>query len=410
MPQPLAGFRVVDFSHVMAGPFATQFLRLLGAEVTKIEPPGRGDLFRNYGPDRRYDGMAPAFIAANVGKESIALDLKQPEGIEIARRLIAQADVVVENFRPGVIDKLGFGYETCKALNPKIVFCSVSGYGQDGPMRDYPAIDNVVQATSGMMSVNGAVGDPPSRVGVPVVDTYVGTLAALAVLSALLQRERFGGSQYIDVSMLDASLLLLIGAAVPYLVTGRIPPRTGNTGYSAQPTAGMFETADRSLISLGVVQQNQYESLCRALGRPDLLADPRFATLDDRARPENSQALTVILTETFGERSGAAWEALLSGAGVPCGLVRDVGSACDLPHIDTRNLKLPIHIPGLPDRQDVHVLNAGFLFEHDGPGCDVPPPRLGEHSVPILQQLGYSAAEIEDLRARRVVVQADLPA
>jgi crotonobetainyl-CoA:carnitine CoA-transferase CaiB-like acyl-CoA transferase len=389
----------------MAGPYATHFLRLLGAEVIKIEPPGRGDLFRNYGPDRRYDGLSPAFIAANAGKKSIALDLKQPEGLAVARRLIADSDVVVENFRPGVMDKFGLGYEACKALNPKLIFCSVSGYGQDGPMRDYPAIDNVVQATSGMMSINGEPGDPPARVGVPVVDTYAGTIAAMAIVSALLQRERFGEGQYIDVAMMDASLVLLVAAAVPYLVTGKIPPRTGNTGYSAQPTAGMFETADHTLISLGVVQQGQYEALCRAVDRPDLASDPRFATLPARMQPENSAALTKTLKEVLLERSGAAWEALLSRQGVPCGLVRDVGSACDLPHLAARGLKQPVTIPGLPDREDVHVLNAGFVFGHDGPGVAEPPPRLGEHSLEVLRSLGYDEAETDALTQAGVVEQ-----
>jgi CoA:oxalate CoA-transferase len=403
MPQPLAGLRIVDFSHVMAGPFATHFLRLLGAEVVKIETPGRGDLFRNYGPDRRYDGMSPAFIAANAGKESIALNLKSADGIQIARRLIAEADVLVENFRPGVMAKLGLDYETCKALNPELIYCSVSGYGQAGPMRDYPAIDNVVQATSGMMSVSGEEGDPPIRVGVPVIDTYVGTLAALAILAATVQRERFGGGQYIDVAMMDASLVLLIGAAVPHLVTGEVPPRTGNTGYSAQPTAGMFETGDGTMISLGVVQQNQYETLCRALGRPGLADDPRFARLEDRTRPENAQALIGLLREILATKPGAEWEAILSDAGAPCGLVRSVGQACELPQLDGRGLKLPIRIPGLPDNEDVHVLNAGFVFGHDGPGVDAPPPRLGEHTQSILHRLGYAESEIDRLVAEKAI-------
>lgn len=403
MPQPLEGIRVVDFSHVMAGPFATHFLRLLGAEVVKVETPGRGDIFRNYSQDPGYAGMAPAFIAANAGKRSIALDLKHPEGLEIARKLIAESDVLLENFRPGVMAKLGLGYEAAKALNPRLIYCSVSGYGQTGPMRDYPAIDNVVQATSGMMSVNGEPDDPPSRMGVPVVDTYAGTIAAVATLAALFQRERFGGGQFIDVAMMDASLLLLVGAVSPYLVTGKAPPRTGNTGFSAQPTAGMFVTADGSMISLGVVQQNQYESLCAALGRPELASDPRF--LDIPARSENAAELTAIMAAEFGQRTGEAWEALLSAAHVPCGLVRDIGTACDLPQLDHRGLKMPLHIPGLPI-PDVHALNAGFLFAHDGPGTDEPPPRLGQHSRETLRRLGYDETAIQALIAAKVIEQA----
>src|ERR1700760_3345787 len=218
MPQPPAGYKVADFSHVMAGPFCSHFLRLLGAEVIKVESLS-GDPMRNYGPFREWDGMAPAFVAANVGKESIAVNLKHADGLEIARRLIRQCDVVLENFRPGVMSRLGLGYEACRELRQDLVYCSISGYGQSGPQRDYPAIDNIVQATSGMMAANGDEGDPPSRVGWPAVDTYTGTLAALAVLAALLQRDRFKEGQYIDVSMLDASMVMLTSLATPYLLT-----------------------------------------------------------------------------------------------------------------------------------------------------------------------------------------------
>ncbi len=384
MPQPLAGLRVVDFSHVMAGPFATQFLRLLGAEVIKVESPG-GDLFRNYDTDPRYAGMSPAFIAANAGKKSVVLDLKTPDGIESARRLIATADAVVENFRPGVMTRLGLGYEAARALRPDIIYCSISGYGQNGPMRDYPAIDNVVQATSGVMSVSGEPDGLPVRVGVPVVDTYAGTLGALALVSALLQRERFGGGQYIDVAMMDASIVLLTAAVTPYLVKGEVPERTGNTGYSAQPTAGLFRCNDGELISLGVVQQNQYAALCRVLERPDLAADPRF--LDIRSRRAHFQPLTALLGMVFATRAAADWEARLSAVGVPCGMVRDVGAACDLAQLDARGLKQKIRIPGLPEGEDVHVLNAGFVFAHDGPGVSDPPPRLGQHTAEILAAL-----------------------
>jgi crotonobetainyl-CoA:carnitine CoA-transferase CaiB-like acyl-CoA transferase len=390
MPQPLAGIRVVDFSHVMAGPFATYFLRLLGAEVIKIEPPGAGDLFRNYDADRRYAGMSPAFIAANAGKKSVVLDLKSALGVEAARRLIARADIVVENFRPGVIDKLGFGYDACKNLTPNIIFCSVSGYGQEGPLRDYPAIDNVVQAAAGVMSVSGDPDGPPMRMGVPIVDTYAGTLAAIAVLSAVIQRDRFGGPQKIDVSLFDASLVMLTSAITPFLVKGEIPRRTGNVGYSAQPTAGMFICGDGKAISLGVVQQNQWLALCTVLGRRELIDDPRF--VDVHARRQHFDALTEILNATFAAKPAEAWEHALSMVGCPCGVVRNVGEACSLAQADLRGIKLPVTIPGLPDGEDVHVLNAGFLFEHDGPGLSDPPPRHGEHTQEVLAELGLGDA------------------
>ena len=231
---------------------------------------------RNYGSDRAYDGMAPAFIAVNAGKKSLSLDLKHAASVEAARRLIARCDVVVENFRPGVMARLGLGYEEARALKADIVYCSVSGYGQSGPLRDWPAIDNIVQATSGMMSLGGEPGDPPMRVGFPVVDTLTGQTAAFAILAALLKRQRSGQGEYIDVAMMDASLAFMASAVVPFLVTGQPMERTGNTGYSGQPTAALFEAADHNLISLGVVQQSQFESLARELGQERMAHRPSF--------------------------------------------------------------------------------------------------------------------------------------
>jgi crotonobetainyl-CoA:carnitine CoA-transferase CaiB-like acyl-CoA transferase len=218
--RPLEGIRVADFSHVMAGPYASHLLRLLGAEVIKIEAPGRGDAMRHYGNDRRYDGMAPAFIGVNAGKKSLALDLKQPLALEAAKRLIAKSDVVLENFRPGVMARFGLDYVRVKELQPRLVYCSISGYGQSGPRRDWPAIDNIVQATSGMMTLGGVAGDAPMRVGFPVVDTLTGQTAAFAILAALYKRDRQNVGEYIDVAMFDASLAFMTSAVVPFLVTG----------------------------------------------------------------------------------------------------------------------------------------------------------------------------------------------
>jgi len=381
MNQPLAGIRIADFSHVMAGPYASHLLRLMGAEVIKIEPKG-GDTFRNYGADRRYDGMAPAFIAANAGKKSIALDLKNPQELAIARAIVRRSDVLLENFRPGVIDRLGLGYDAVSADNPGIVFCSVSGYGQHGPQRDWPAIDNIVQATSGMMLLSGGEGDPPVRVGFPIVDTLTGQTAAMAILSALMQRMRGGSGSHIDVAMLDASLAFMTSALTPWLVTGRAMPRMGNTGYSGLPTASLFTARDGREVSLGVVQPGQFAALTKLLGREDWLEDERFATPD--ARRANFDAMKGALAAEMVKRDAADWEARMSAAGIPCGMVRRVDEAAALAG---EGALLALPIPGIPEGAQVRIPGAGFRMAPGGPGIDAPPPRLDEHREEILAWL-----------------------
>jgi crotonobetainyl-CoA:carnitine CoA-transferase CaiB-like acyl-CoA transferase len=381
MTQPLAGIRVADFSHVMAGPYASHLLRLMGAEVIKIEPKN-GDNFRNYGGDRRYDGMAPAFIAANAGKKSIALDLKDAADLAVARAIVQRSDVLLENFRPGVIARLGLGYDAVKALNPKIVFCSVSGYGQQGPQRDWPAIDNIVQATSGMTMLSGDDGDPPVRVGFPIVDTLTGQTAALAIVSALLRRANGGGGNHIDVSMLEASLAFMTSALTPFLVTGKAMPRMGNTGYSGLPTASMFTARDGRQVSLGVVQPAQFAALATWLGREDWLADPRFVTPD--ARRAHFDAMHAELEGEIALHDGAELEAGMSAHGIPCGLVRSVDEAAALAG---PGALLPLTIPGLPDGETLAIPNAGFRMSEGGPGTTCGPPRLDEHRAEILAWL-----------------------
>ncbi len=381
MNQPLSGIRVADFSHVMAGPYASHLLRMMGAEVIKIEPKG-GDQFRNYGADRGYDGMAPAFIAANAGKKSIALDLKDPGDFAIARRIVERCDVLLENYRHGVIDRLGLGYDAVRGFNPGIVFCSVSGYGQSGPQRDWPAIDNIVQATSGMMLLSGSAGDPPQRVGFPIVDTLTGQTAAMAIMGALMKRQRGEGGSLIDVSMLGASLAFMTSALTPWLVTGKAMPRLGNTGYSGLPTAALFTARDGRDISLGVVQPNQFAALARLLGREDWLTDPRFATPD--ARRANFAAMQAELAVHLLERDAADWEAAMSAAGVPCGMVRNVGEAAALAG---ETALQSLTIPGLPGGDQTRIPGAGFAMSPDGPGIAEPPPRLDQHREEILAWL-----------------------
>ena len=396
--KPLEGIRIADFSHVMAGPYASHLLHLLGAEVIKVESPGRGDAMRFYGYDRRYDGMSPAFIGVNAGKKSIVLNLKKISAIAAAKKLIETSDVVLENFRPGVIKRLGLGYDVCRDLNPGIVYCSVSGYGQTGPMRDWPAIDNIVQATSGMMSLSGEADGDWVRVGFPVVDTITGQLAAFAILAALFRRQKTGKGDYIDVAMLDSSLAFMTAAVVPFLVTGKTMPRTGNTGYSGQPTTGLFTGSDGRQISLGVVQQGQFEALARHLEREDWLHDPRYETPD--LRLANSQELKAELAQVIKTRTAEEWESGMSSVNIPCGMVRDVSEAVSLPHLDQRGLKIPISLPKdlpVPSNETARIMNAGFMMEKDGPGVAGGPPAHGADTESVLAMLGYNEDEICDI-------------
>jgi crotonobetainyl-CoA:carnitine CoA-transferase CaiB-like acyl-CoA transferase len=386
LSQPLSGIRVADFSHVMAGPFASHLLRLMGAEVIKIEPKS-GDQFRDYSPDPAYAGMSPSFIAANVGKKSIALDLKDAGDAAIARAIVERSDVLIENFRPGVIERLGFGYDKVRQANPRLIFCSVSGYGQSSPQRDWPAIDNIVQATTGMMMLSGGEGEPPVRVGFPIVDTLAGQTAALAILAALAQRHQTGAGAFIDVSMFDATLAFMTSAITPYLLTGQAMKRMGNTGYSGLPTASLFICRDGRQISLGVVQENQFRALAAAVGRDDWLTDERFST--PAARRANFAAMHDELAHTFATREARECERMLNERGIPCGMVRTVNEAVELAS-DTSLLHA--QIPDIPQAGTLAIPNAGFTMAPGAPGTDEPPPRLDQHRAEILDWLRSEGA------------------
>lgn len=383
MAQPLQGVRIADFSHVIAGPLATQFLCLLGAEVIKIEPPA-GDAMRYYTRAPERAGMAEPFVSSNAGKKSVVLDLKSPEGRASAQDIVASADILLENFRPGVAARLGLGADEICAANPSLIYCSVSGFGQDGPMRDYPAIDQVIQSMSGLMYLSGHEGEPAQRIGFPIVDTYTALLTAFAVLAAYTQRmaDPARRGQVIDVSMLDATMVLMSSVISPLLIAGKAPVRAGNRGFSGMPTADTFQTADGE-ITLGAVQQVQVARLFRAMDLAHLLEDDRFA--DGPARLAHDAALQAILSARFAEKSATEWEAILAEAGVPAGKVRPLPEALDMAQLAGRDLYCEVTDPvsGAPTR----VLNAGFRFAHDGPGTAQTAPRLGQHTEEILAAL-----------------------
>jgi crotonobetainyl-CoA:carnitine CoA-transferase CaiB-like acyl-CoA transferase len=375
MARALEGYTVVDFSHVVAGPLATHFLALNGARVIKVETP-TGDLLRKYSPNREDWGMAPSFRGINIGKESVALDLKSEGGLAAARRLVAGADIVVENFRPGVMDRLGLGYEAAKALNPGIIYCSVSGFGQTGDMKDVAAIDQIVQSLSGLMRISGNEGDPAMRIGFPVVDTYTGLLAAFAIQTAVIQKERgLVESQNVDVAMLDATLVMLSSVVNPLMMAGQKHARTGNRGFSRAPTADTFACRTGE-ITVGAVEEHHVEKMLAVLGVSDLLDDPRFATRIDRLT--NADAMREKLARAFETRDAAEWERLLRDAGLSAARVMDVEEAIAMPHLAERDLFLDID----GDR----VLNAGFRLETGGPGAEQGAPELGAQNETIPEE------------------------
>lgn len=368
----LAGIRVADFSHVVAGPLATHFLALNGASVTKIEPP-RGDALRNYTLDPAERGMAPAFAGINAGKESVVLDLKTPGGRARAESIIAASDVVVENFRPGVMARLGLGAAAMRAKYPRLIWCAISGFGQQGPLADVAAMDQIIQSLSGVMLLSGLPGDPAQRVGFPLVDTFTGLLAAFAIQTALLQRERgLVAGQEIDVAMLDAALVMLLSVVNPLLMTGAEPARTGNRGFSRAPTSDTFACAAGGALTLGAVEDGHVAATLAVLGLSDLLDDPRFA--DRAARARNADALAEKLGAVLATRPAADWEVALQRAGVPAARVQTLAQAVAMPHLAARDLFLTLPAAGGGAQR---ILNAGFRFREGGPGTDRPAPALG---------------------------------
>ena len=393
--RPLAQIRVLDLTNVLAGPFCAYQLGLLGADVIKVEVPGGGDLARQLGADAELNKqlMGASFLAQNGGKKSVTVNLKNDEGKAILRRLVKTADVLVENYRPGVMERLGVGYEDLRTVNPTLIYCAISGFGQDGPMKDAPAYDQIIQGLSGMMSITGDERCAPLRVGYPVADTIGGITAGLAITSALVRRANTGEGACIDVSMLDSALVTMGWVVSNYLIAGHEPHPIGNDNFTAAPS-GTFKTGS-GLLNIAANKQEQFEALARAVGREDLIDDVRFAARE--ARKQNRAALTEQLESALQQKTAEQWETILTQIGIPAGRVLTVPEALDTPQVRHRKLLQTFtDIPGL--RQPVTLTRAGFKMSGGDPEVSSPPPRLGQHTNEVLGELGFADAEIERLR------------
>ena len=401
MSLPLDGVRVIDLTNVLAGPLCSYQMAMLGAEVIKIEVPGVGDLARKMGGDPELGrmGMGASYCAANAGKKSITLNLKHVRGKEIFRRLVKDADVVLENFRPGTMKKLGLDYAALKKINAGLIYCAVSGFGQSGPLSQRPTYDQIIQGFCGLMSVTGDPTTAPIRAGFVVCDTTAAITAAFAVCAALYRKQKNGAGEMIDVSMLDASLASMGSWVVSnYFNAGQIPLPRGNENPTASPS-GTYRTGN-GLLNIVNNEDKHYERLCDVIGMPELKTDPRFA--ERNTRIGNREVLRGILEQALQSKSAAEWERLFDEAGVPAGPILSIPEIMAHPQIESRQLiKRFKNVAGTG--RDLAVTRVGFRLAGGQPDVDTPPPRLGQDTAAILGGIGYTASDIDELRRQGVI-------
>lgn len=397
MAKPFKGVRILDFTQVFAGPFGSYQLALLGADVIKIERPGGDDM--RYGPPNKNwsdKGLSTSWMAINSNKRNIALDLTKPEAIAIVKRLAKDADVVMENFRPGVMEKLGIGWPQLSEVNPRLIYAAVSGFGQVGPERTSPAYDGKIQAMSGLMSITGSKESGPTRAGFAVCDAIGGMTLAFAVSSALYQRTHTGKGQMVDVAMLDAAMTFMSSFFVDYTVGGHVQGPSGNRAQSRLPTADLFKVKGGHIL-LAVNNEKQFAALARAIGHPDLGMDPRFA--DWPARIENDAALRQIIEDVFAAHDAAHWDAHLTKHDVPCARVWTIPEIVEHPHLRHRSVLQDVDT----EHGRLRMIGSGFAMAHEGGSIEFAPRLPGADTDAVLGEVGYSPAEIAAYRKSGVV-------
>jgi len=394
----MEGVRVLDLTNVLSGPFATLHLALLGAEVIKIENPVDGDLARKLGclPELNEQLMGTSFLAQNANKKSVTLNLKEPEAKEIFRTLAATADVVVENFRPGVMDRLGVGYLALREINPRLIFCAISGFGATGPDALKPAYDQIIQGLSGEMAVNGDERLNPLRAGFPVCDTVGGLNAAFAIMAALYDRERTGEGQFIDVALLDSIMPLMGWVAANLLIGKQQPQLLGNDNMTAAPS-GTFVTKD-GYINIAANKQEQWEAVADELGVSELKTDPRFQKRD--ARKKNRKALTPLLETKLKENTTEYWVEALNAKGVPSGAILSLEASLTQPQVAHRETLATVQAEGIGE---LRLFNLTALFEKTPGKVETPPPRLGDHTEEVLSGIGYTKEQIAQFKQKGIV-------
>lgn len=394
----LEGIRVLDLTNVLSGPYASLHLAWMGAEVIKIENPIGGDLARKLGCKPEYSRklMGTSYLAQNVNKKSVTLNLKDEPAKEIFRKLAKTADVVVENFRPGVMNRLGIGYDELCKINPKIIYCAISGFGQTGPDAQKPAYDQIIQGLSGVMAINGDERLNPLRAGFPVCDTAAGLNAAFGIMSALYCREKTGIGQLIDISLLDSVMPMLGWVAANLMIGGQQPQLLGNDNFTAAPS-GTFKTGD-GFINIAANKQEQWESVCKVLGCPELIEDPRFKERD--ARKANRFELNPLIEEKLNANTTKYWTAELNKNGVPSGEILSLEEALNAPQVEHRNTFTTVNAEGVGE---IKVFNMPAKFSKTPATVDTPPPTLSQHTEEILTEIGYTKEQIEEFKSNGVI-------